>query len=191
MTISRRDTLRLAAAAVATQTPAFAVSPQVAAAELAAPAMIDPPRAGTFGYELDDPVSFAESIDSADFIGHTSHGGAQQWAAYKHALLAVEDAVAGAIADEPTRTALMRLLGQLNDDAVDMATLSWMGGVRAGAAYEHLRLALSAPTEVCPACQGYGRARQDRRAGISAECSQCEGSGVMPAARPVLSLTAD
>ena len=71
-----------------------------------------------------------------------------------------------------TRAALMRLLPQLNDDAVDMATLSWMAGVRAGAACEHLRLALSAPTDNCDACSGYGRARQDRRRGaaVSADC---------------------
>src|SRR4051812_29287498 len=85
----------------------------------------------------------------------------------------------------------MRLLGQLDHDAVEMATLSWMGGVRAGAAHKHARLALSAPTEVCEACQGYGRARQDRKAGAVAECPQCEGSGVTSAPRPALYLAAD
>ena len=191
MTLSRRDTLRLAAATVATQATAFAVSPHVAAELLAGTAAVDPPPAGTLSYDLSDPVEFAQSMDSADFCGLTSHGGAERWSAYKCALLAVEDAVAAASTDDPTRAALMRLLARLDDDAVDMATVSWMGGVRAGSAYEHVRLALSAATAVCDACAGYGRTREDRKAGVSAECPQCEGSGVMPTPRPVLYFEAD
>jgi DnaJ-class molecular chaperone len=68
-----------------------------------------------------------------------------------------------------------------------------MQGVRAGATYEHLRLALSAPTEVCDACSGYGRARQDRHPGaeLATDCAKCDGTGVMQASRPVLYLAAD
>src|SRR5436190_777399 len=112
-------------------------------------------------------------------------------AATRGALLAVEDAVR----DDQDLQAVLGLLADLDEEATDLATVAWMGGVRAGAAYEHLRLAVAIPTEQCPRCDGYGRPREDRRAGRSgaesSACSTCNGQGFVSLRRPVLELATD
>ena len=58
-----------------------------------------------------------------------------------------------------------------------MGNAIWRAGVVAGAAYEHLRLVLSAPRMVCR-CNGHG-------------CERCGGTGTLPTPAPELGFIAD
>ena len=77
-----------------------------------------------------------------------------------------------------------------------MAVVAWMAGVRAGAAYEHLRLALTPPTQTCPRCHGHGALRggrppSDRAHGPEERCPDCGGAGTVPTPAPALHLAAN
>src|SRR5262249_17776355 len=106
-------------------------------------------------------------------------------------LTAVEDAVAEGLSAE----SVLGLLAGLDEDAVDMAKVSWMTGVVAGSAYEHLRLALTAPEDICIPWNGTGRRREDRRAhylaSMSSPCPECGGRGFYVRRQPTLKLAGD
>ncbi len=85
----------------------------------------------------------------------------------------------------------------MTESALAMWTASWMAGVRCGAAYEHLRLAMVAPRQMCRRCHGDGRLWGDapymrRPVGAEGEpCPDCDGRGWVPTPAPTLSLAAD
>jgi hypothetical protein len=166
MTISRRDTLRLAAAVSATRALApFAVEPADAAAMLAAPVDADEfPYNYTdltfdrFRDDVVDPVTFAVEHDSTDFgfVGGFANGAAEEWAEYKQALDRVV-ALAPDLLDHTRQTGPhgqhpMVLLDEL---VVAMGNTMHRAGIVVGVAYEHLRLAQIAPRMLCT-CNGHG-----------------------------------
>ena len=187
MTLSRRDTLRLAGVLGATRAFApFAVSAEDAAALLAAPADND-----EFAYywhdltpdelraDVVDPVTFAVEVDSTDFGFNSSftNGAATEWAAYKQALDRVV-ALAPALLDpehpdsphgERKGAHPVMLLDEL---VVAMGNAMHRAGNAQGAAYEHLRLAMTAPRMLC-GCNSHG-------------CEACGGAGTLAAPRPAL-----
>lgn len=71
-------------------------------------------------------------------------------------------------------------LDRLDDAVSDLATYAYWAGIRAGAAYEHLRLSLTPARAVCR-CDGYGFI--DHSAGGYAHtgevCPDCEGVGTV------------
>jgi hypothetical protein len=126
-----------------------------------------------------DPVTFAIEVDSTDFgfSGRFTNGAAEEWAAYKQALDRVV-ALAPALLDPKHPDSLygdrhgahpMVLLDEL---VVAMGSAMQRAGVVQGAAYEHLRLAMTAPRTVCH-CNGHG-------------CETCGGKGTLPVAPPSL-----
>ena len=85
---------------------------------------------------------------------------------------------------------------EMDEAALGLASHAWMAGVRAGAAYEHLRLALLSPTRVCRRCEGAGPLRLDRgdhypHGGPRRACPDCGGRGTVPTPATTLRLTAD
>jgi hypothetical protein len=186
--LTRRDALRLAAAMSAARAPLFPAT--AADAALDAPATFwpeaDRPSLRAHEPTVADPLAFAESLDALD-VDNTlfANGAPEEWAAYKQ-LLAHLAAQLPATTDAGTDD-LRALLEELDEAAVDLSTVSWMGGVRAGVAYEHLRLALMADRQVCPRCHGYGRLWDDRPLHVAQatdeptvsirECPVCAGTG--------------
>jgi hypothetical protein len=185
MTISRRDTLRVAAALGASRALApFAVSPEDAAAMLAAPADADE---FPFNYNETsfnrfhdahvDPVSFAVEHDSTDFgfVGGFANGAAEEWAEYKQALDRVV-ALAPDLLDhdhedwEGRRGQHPMVL--LDEIVVAMGNTMHRAGIVVGVAYEHLRIAQTAPRMICR-CNGHG-------------CATCGGRGTLATPRPSL-----
>ena len=67
-----------------------------------------------------------------------------------------------------------------------------MGGIRAGAAYEHLRLAMVTPWMECERCHAGGRLwggspfRHDGDGTNEEACPDCGGSGTVPTPAPTL-----
>jgi hypothetical protein len=186
MTISRRDTLRLAAAAgTAGALAPFAVDAEHAAALLAGPADHDEFPVNytqvTFDQFTDDvvdPVSFAIEVDSTDFgfSGAFANGAAEEWAAYKLALDRVV-ALAPDVLDYTRQPGQHGQHGQhpmvlLDDLVVAMGNAMHRAGIVQGVAYEHLRLAQVAPRMLCD-CNGHG-------------CATCDGAGTLPTPRPTL-----
>jgi hypothetical protein len=185
MTISRRDTLRFAAAAGASHALApFAVDAADAAAMLAAPADADEfpyhyheLTADQLRADVVDPVTFAIEVDSTDFgfFGHFANGAAEEWAEYKQALDRVI-ALAPEVLDHHhpdwqgrSGQHPMVLLDEL---VVAMGNTMHRAGIVAGAAYEHVRLASTAPRMLC-GCHGHG-------------CATCGGRGTLATPRPEL-----
>ena len=70
-----------------------------------------------------------------------------------------------------------------------------MAGVRAGASYEHLRLALVGPTRTCRRCDGIGSLGENGdyhpHGGPRTACPDCGGRGTVPTPAPTLGLAAD
>jgi hypothetical protein len=151
MTVSRRDALRLATAAATTPAIRFAFSPEEAAALLTEPLAIDPGPGKRFAHDFTNPVTFAEDLDALDFGQHALGGAAEQWAGWKQAMADV----AAAAPEAFSAPGIANPLGRLDDTVSDLATYAYWAGIRAGAAYEHLRLALAPAREVCR-CNGYG-----------------------------------
>jgi len=185
MTISRRDTLRVAAAVAATHALApFAVGPEDAAALLAAPAdndefpyhyhelTFDPFRGDPV-----DPVSFAVEHDSTEFgfTGAFTNGAAEEWADYKQALdrvVALAPDLLDHHAPDWQGRAGAHPMVLLDELVVAMGNTMHRAGIVVGVAYEHLRLAQTAPRQVCD-CNGHG-------------CETCGGSGTLATPRPSL-----
>jgi hypothetical protein len=121
-------------------------------------------------------VTFAVELDSTDF-GFSSfvNGAADEWAAYKQALDRVVALAPDVLADDAPGWQgrpcdhPMVLLDEL---VVAMGNAMHRAGVVQGAAYEHLRLAMTAPRKVC-GCNGHG-------------CEACDGRGTLPVATPML-----
>ena len=130
-------------------------------------------------------MTFAEDVDGVDELGLTA--AAEQWAAYKQALAAVEAAAPAAL-----NASGRNPLGQLDDAVSDLATYAHWAGIRAGAASEHLRLAMIQPRSVCR-CNGHGYLREWTRDGgygpITETCPDCGGLGTVP--MPAVRLTID
>ena len=191
--MTRRDALKAAAALGAASVPTLAVTPEQAAALLDAPATFDPGRGRTIAAEdadFGDPIRFAEALDGLDFRDLFEHGAAVQMAEYKQAVNALIDRYPE-LREQEGEPPESRLLTRLDEAAITMWTLSWMAGVRAGAAYEHLRLAMVTPRRLCPACHGEGRLwggkpfRRYDDGTNETHCERCGGQGteVTPPAR--------
>jgi hypothetical protein len=183
MTLSRRDTLRVAATVGAARALApFAVDAEQAAALLAAPADTDEfpyywheLTADELRADVVDPVTFAIEVDSTDFgfSGAFVNGCPEEWADYKQAL----DRVVALAPDVLDHTRQEGPHGQhpmvlLDELVVAMGNAMHRAGIVQGAAYEHLRLAMTAPRKVC-GCNGHG-------------CETCEGRGTLAVAPPAL-----
>lgn len=182
--LTRRDALRLAAAATAGTVSPFAVSPAEAAALLDGPMPFDP-----FACRLDpalpegdhrlDPVAFAAQVDGIDWMNWFEHGAPEQMAAYKQMYNAALAALGVSLADLPFDHPVVKL----DEEALGLWVHAWMAGVRAGAASEHLRLALVTPQRVCPECHGHGRFwagspfRHHAKDQIGQVCGRCGGRG--------------
>lgn len=190
--IARRDVLKLAASlTAATPLAPFAVSPERAAALLRQPAEFTVDQAGpaTPRFPESDVVGFADDLDGTDWFQWFEYGAAEEMALYKQALSRCLDHFG--VAD----------LGDLDCDhpvsRLDDATLrlwcrSWRAGVRAGAGYEHLRLALITPRQMCRICHGEGRTwggKHYPRSGEEAVCTNCAGIGTV--ATPPAALSFD
>lgn len=185
--ITRRDALRLAAVAAGTAAGPFAVSPVEAAALLDGPAGFDPggARPSAWAANLLDPVQFASALDGIDIHDWFEHGAAVEMAEYKrvyNALLNALPALRDAPFDHPVY--------KLDEAAMGVWVGSWMAGVRAGAAYEHLRQAMVTPRMGCPRCHGNGtlwggtpwRHNDD---GMNREgCPDCGGAGTVSTPAP-------
>ena len=188
--ITRRDALKLAAAYSAARTAPFAVSPAEAAALLDQPATCDPGdgRPSVWDADFLDPVHFAEAIDGVDFTDLFESGAAVEMAAYKQALNALIDQYPEMV-DPPGYD---HPITRLDETALNMWCAAWMGGVRAGAAYEHLRLAMVTPRQVCTRCHAQGRlwgGRPDRHydnGSNGTTCPDCGGRGTVPTPAPTL-----
>ena len=185
--MSRRDALKFAAALTAGGAAPLAVTPARAAALLDAP--LDPgpfpPRSGPWGADAYDPVGFAEALDSLDIPELIDHIAPDDMAAYKRlrgAVLRELPILRHAPFDHPWH--------KLDETALGLWCAAWAAGVRAGAQYEHLRLALLGPRRVCPRCQGVGSlegaqpAHDD--AGGPEVCPDCGGTGITPTPVPAM-----
>ena len=183
MTVSRRQALQLAAITATAPAVRFAFTPEEAAALLAEPLVIDPGPGKRFDHDFANPVTFAEDLDGIDFEQHAFGAAAEQWAVWKQLMAEVAAAAPEAFSAPGTA----HLLGQLDDAVSDLATYAHWAGIRAGAAYEHLRLALMPARQVCR-CNGYGFI--NRSVGGYAHtgeiCPDCHGAGTleMQAVRP-------
>ncbi len=183
--LTRRDALKLAALAAATSAPLATVTSAEAARLLDAPMGAGPAptsrRLG--GIDAEDPVSFAEGLDGIDLGDVCTSIIPEDLAAYyqaRAALLRELPILANLPFDHPWYAMDMA--------ALDMASGAWMAGVRAGAQYEHLRMALVGPTRVCRRCQGIGslaigaeRNHAADMAGGPQTCPDCGGGGTVAA----------
>ena len=185
--LTRRDTLRVATALAASRAIPFAVTPGAAAAALDAPADFwdgaldaDAIVGGNRPSVMAGPAPFAEALDGFDVDdGQFVNGAPDEWAWYKQALDVVIDL-------DPERLAMRvgTATNDLDEAVVAMGNAMWDAGVRAGATYEHLRLALMSDRTVCNTCNGHGRDRGwDREAAPTTPCLDCLGAGVLPAPR--------
>lgn len=189
--ITRRDALRLAGAATGPGAAPFAVSPAEAAALLDKPASVDPGglRPSAWAADFLDPVGFAEALDGVDFRDLFENGAAAEMADYKQAFDALFDAEP-ALRDVP----LDHPVHRLDEAGLAMWVTAWMAGVRAGAAYEHLRQAMVTPRHICERCHGHGRLWEggpyrNGRAWEAAEaCPACDRAGTVPTPAPVLTV---
>ncbi len=77
---------------------------------------------------------------------------------------------------------------KMDEAAKVMWCVAWMAGVHAGAAYEHLRLAMVAPRQTCKACHSQGRLWGGRpfrdNALPETPCQACGGVGTVPTPAP-------
>ncbi len=187
---TRRDALKLAAAAAITPTATapFAVSPAEAAVLLDQPATFDGRYHPGGDADLSQPLAFARSLDGTDFGPFFDNGSAEAMTEYKQALIALEERY-----PELNHAEYGHPIGALDEAALGMWCMSWMAGVRAGVQYEHLRLAMLAPRETCRACHGHGRTwsgRPYRKANDGTNgvtCDRCGGAGTVPTPAPKLS----
>ncbi len=190
--ITRRDALRIAAAYSAARTAPFAVSPAEAAALLDQPATCDRGEDRPYVDDADflDPVQFAEAIDGVDFRSVFENGAAVEMAAYKQALNDLIDRYPE-LRDPPGHD---HPITRLDETALSMWCAAWMGGIRAGAAYEHLRLAMVTPRQVCTRCDAEGRLwggspyRLDDNGSNEQTCPDCAGRGTVPTPAPTLAV---
>lgn len=192
---TRRQALQIAAAATTAAAVPFAVSPAEAAALLDQPADFDPGpgRGAAWGADLSAPVRFAESLDGVDWDDWFENGAAEDMALYKQAVAAMVD-LYPELRDPPS---LDHPFNRIDEAAMAMWVVSWMAGVRAGAAYEHLRLALVAPRQQCRRCHGHGRLwagtpyRFNGDGTNDERCPDCGGRGWVPTPAPRLDLAAN
>ena len=190
--IARRDMLKMAVALSAARALPSALSPEEAAALLAAPA-----SAADVGLDRDrfgpgsvvDPAWFAGDLDGSgpealfDFVAPEEH------ARYVQARGEVE--------------AALPILGDLRFDhpwhrmdqaAQEYALVAYMRGLAYGAKYEALRREMLGPTRVCPGCHGRGALWDGSPYGASGEreaCERCRGAGTVPTPAPALALAGD
>jgi hypothetical protein len=171
MMLSRRQTLQLAAAFAAAHRPLFAVTPAHAAAMLNGDAEHDGFMVDDDPYSMPvmDPVTFADHLEATDTYASRlfTHGAALEVAAYKQALDRLVALDPDRLDPYRNRPVVGHPVTVLDEDVVAMGNTMWRAGVVAGAAYEHLRLALTAPVILC-ACNGHG-------------CEACGGTGTVPA----------
>ena len=195
MTITRRDALRLAAAAAGTAAP-FAVSAEDARAILAAP-LVSPtplrpgvPAGGTWDAApaVYDPAEFVrDAVDGRDWPDVLDHIAAEGLAHYRQARAALFEAVPalrGAGYGHPIHDLDAAVHGIAGD--------AYLEGLRAGAAAEHLRLATLGSVRLCRRCQGigvlWGDEVDDERPSPqeAATCPSCGGRGTVATPAPTL-----
>ena len=200
--ITRRDALKLAA--LAAGGAPFAVPPEQAAALLDAPAVDQnplaagvpaggawEPRAPTY-----DPAGFARDLvrgealdDGEDLLCHVAP---DEMAAYKQALAAL-------YRDLPILRSVPHdhPINRLDEAALSAWSAAFAQGVRAGAAAEHLRLALLGGSRECRRCQGHGAVWGGSGYLVAFDpdgeepCPTCGGRGTVPTPAPTLALSAD
>ncbi|MFT4038119.1 MAG: hypothetical protein QM692_08080 [Thermomicrobiales bacterium] len=173
--LARRDVLRLIASLSASATLPPALTPEQAAAALAAPVPFDltpAPPAGplSFGVLLPSASDFADGMahtlwDSLDW-GAFAEGAPAEWVAVEKLLAAVAD-------DAPESAALR----DLSVAVTALAIASWHAGARVGAELEGVRRAMLRPVMLCARCMGTGR----QVSGDPAPCASCAGAGLVPA----------
>jgi len=190
--MSRRKVLEFAAAAgVARAAVPFALAPEEAAAALDAPLDAAPVERdlGFRRYANDpyDPIGFAESVDGEDWpelVNHISPEAMADYTQHRDAMIDAMPILDALPFDHPW--------AKMDEAALSMWSMAWMAGVRAGAAYEHLRLALLTPIRVCPTCHGHGALWDGspfrHRGGERAVCPDCGGRGTGPTPAPTLPL---
>ena len=154
--MTRRTVLELAlAAGAARAAPPFALPPQEAAAALDAPFDAAPlgtgPSRRRFTNDPYEPIDVAESLDGEDIPALMDHIAPQARAADKQAREAMVDEM-----PVLARLPVPHPWHDMDEEAIGPSMESSMAGVRVGAAYEHLRLALLAPAHVCRARHGHG-----------------------------------
>ncbi len=183
--LTRRTVLQLAAGAAAARAPIATITPAEAARLLDEPMGTGPAPVSRslWNIDPDDPVSFAEGLDGIDLGDICTSIIPEDLATYyqaRAALLRELPVLANLPFDHPWFA--------LDTAALDMASGAWMAGVRAGAQYEHLRMALVGPTRVCRRCQGIGslaagaeRNHATDMAGGLQTCPDCAGAGTVAA----------
>ncbi len=102
-----------------------------------------------------------------------AHGAPTEYAAYAQTLADLVGIYPG-LGDPPSNqhpiTRIPRALSR------GMRVMAWMAGVRTGAAYEHLRLAVVEPRQLCRRCHSaVGEP--------SPWCPECGGAGTVPGRR--------
>lgn len=192
--IARRDLLKLAAAAGSASAGSFAFNAADAEALLAQPATFDPrPLPGdVHDPDVSDPLAFAGALDGADWEARHwfADAAAAELAAFKHALNAVIDLSPALL--NPNEGDIAYPVTRLDQAALDLFSYAWMAGVRAGVAYEHLRLALGGPRHVCRRCHGEGRLwggspfRHYADGANETACPACAGRGTIATPKPTL-----
>ncbi len=180
--LTRRDTLKLAAAAAAARSLAPTITPAEAARLLDAP--LDPghlpvrQRPGSPEYlDIYDPVSYAMELEGIDLPPLAEHIAPEAMAAYRQARATMVQAVP-VLADLPVSHPWTKV----DEAAMALWCDAWTAGVRAGAAYEQLRQAVLGPTRVCGACDGFGIAGKgapDVHADAYERCRACGGVGTV------------
>ena len=163
--ITRRHALKLAAS-LPVVVPAIARADADRALDLP----LDPP-AKTDDPSIYNPVEFAESLSGHAYgwlRDATGHMAPEALAEMEQAFHDLEQAVP-ALTMNPRITHLWEMV---NEKVWNFATEVEWSGIRAGAAYENLRLAMLTPVRTCWECAAtYSRGR--------ATCATCNGTGVV------------
>ncbi len=179
--MTRRDALNFAAAQPLAQ-PAMAPGAATTALDEPLDPGSAPARQPVWKMDPFDPASFADGFDGIDTGDLCDHIAAVEMAEYKQAREAVLTSLPllrDVRSDHPWH--------KMDEAALGMWITAWAAGIRAGAAYENLRLALVGPRRLCRACHGIGRT------GPAGEvlyghhdqvefqaCATCEGVGTAP-----------
>ena len=123
-------------------------------------------------------MTMLDEIVSNDVLPHRRRDGAfaREWAAYKHALAAVE-----ALNGELPRRDARHPLALLDEAAVALVNAAWHAGADVGHAFALAEQSLDTPWRICPRCQGNGTRHHIFDAEKDEPCIVCRGNGYVPA----------
>ncbi|MDP9356562.1 MAG: hypothetical protein M3R02_14995 [Chloroflexota bacterium] len=187
--LTRRDTLKLAAAAAAARSFAPTVMPAEAARLLDAPLdagwlPVHQVPGGMGVPDVYDPASYAAELDGIDLPSLAQHVAPEAMATYRQARATMVQEMP-ALADLP----VSHPWTQLDEASMSLWCDAWTAGVRAGAAYEHLRQAVLGPTRICGICDGFGvvgNGAPDAHANEYERCRACGGIGTVTTPAPAI-----